>query len=325
MKKDRSNAIDTPSGSTDAARNKSKNVYVDINDLRRLQHKAKGFSFLTKQPVNSALSGKNVSKLRGRGLNFEELRHYRPGDDIRSMDWKVTRRTGKPHIKVYTEERERNVYLVVNQSSSMFFGSTNKMKSVIAAEIAALMAWKVTDSGDRIGAVVFNDKQVKVVSAKRGKLHVVNVLAEVVKMNHQLKVGKGEPNSNSINEALIKHSHICGHNALIIIVGDGHGWDTKSTQLIKNIRQHNDVIACQIYDPLEQQLPEMSNMVVSDGEKQIQFSSLNRNTQEKYRVSIEQQENRFESATRKNRIPLLSLNTLEPIEKQLRKALGKVG
>ncbi|WNC66878.1 DUF58 domain-containing protein [Thalassotalea nanhaiensis] len=325
MKKDRSNAIDTPSGSTDAARNKSKNIYVDINDLRRLQHKAKGFSFLTKQPVNSALSGKNVSKLRGRGLNFEELRHYRPGDDIRSMDWKVTRRTGKPHIKVYTEERERNVYLVVNQSSSMFFGSTNKMKSVIAAEIAALMAWKVTDSGDRIGAVVFNDKQVKVVSAKRGKLHVVNVLAEVVKMNHQLKVGKGEPNSNSINEALIKISHICGHNALIIIVGDGHGWDTKSTQLIKNIRQHNDVIACQIYDPLEQQLPEMSNMVVSDGEKQIQFSSLNRNTQEKYRVSIEQQENRFESATRKNRIPLLSLNTLEPIEKQLRKALGKAG
>ncbi|WNC74153.1 DUF58 domain-containing protein [Thalassotalea psychrophila] len=326
MKKDRSNASDTPDDSTGAAVNKSKNVYVDINDLRRLQHQAKGFSFLTKQPVNSALSGKNVSKLRGRGLNFEELRHYRPGDDIRSMDWKVTRRTGKPHIKVYTEERERNVYLVVNQSSSMFFGSTNKMKSVIAAEISALMAWKVTDSGDRIGAIIFNDTKVKVVPAKRGKQHVVNVLTEVVKMNHQLKVGKGrESNANSINEALIKLSHICGHNALIIIVGDGHGWDTKSTQLIKNIRQHNDVIACQIYDPLEQQLPEMSNMVVSDGEKQIQFSSLNRNTQDKYRASIEQQENRFESATRKNRIPLLFLNTLEPIEKQLRKELGKVG
>jgi len=113
------------------------NIYTDINQLRRLQYLAKGFSFLPQQPVNSLLSGKNSSKLRGRGLNFEELRHYRPGDDIRSMDWKTTRRTGKPHIKVYTEERERNVYLLVDQRSTMFFGSTNKMKSVIAAELAA--------------------------------------------------------------------------------------------------------------------------------------------------------------------------------------------
>jgi uncharacterized protein (DUF58 family) len=302
------------------------NFYVDINDLKRLQHQAKGFSFFAKQPVNSALSGKNVSKLRGRGLNFEELRHYQPGDDIRSMDWKVTRRTGKPHIKVYTEERERNVYLLVNQSSSMFFGSTNKVKSVIAAEISALMAWKVTDSGDRVGAIVYNDNKVTVVPAKRGKQHVVNVLTEVVKQNHELKVGHFDKSpAQSINHALAKLTHICGHNALIIIIGDGQGWDQQSTNYIKNIRQHNDVIACHIFDPLEQQLPKMSNMVVSDGKHQIQFSSMDKHTQEKYKSSIGQQLDQFTDSARRNRIPIIEINTLEPSEKQLRKALGKIG
>ena len=97
-------------------------IYADLNELRRLKYLAKGFSFTPNQPANSALSGKNASKLRGRGLNFEELRHYQPGDDIRSMDWKVTQRTGKPHIKVFTEERERNVFLAIDQRMTMFFG-----------------------------------------------------------------------------------------------------------------------------------------------------------------------------------------------------------
>ena len=102
------------------------NIYTNMDALRRLKVHSRGFSFHSRQPANSVLAGKYVSKLRGRGLNFEELRHYCPGDDIRCMDWKVTRRTGKPHIKVYTEERERNIYLIIDQRHSMFFGSQKK-------------------------------------------------------------------------------------------------------------------------------------------------------------------------------------------------------
>jgi uncharacterized protein (DUF58 family) len=91
--------------------------------LRALEFRARGFSFLPRQPARSVLTGRHSSRLRGRGLNFEELRHYQPGDDIRSLDWKVTRRTGKPHVRVYTEERERSVLLLVDQRVSMFFGS----------------------------------------------------------------------------------------------------------------------------------------------------------------------------------------------------------
>jgi len=301
-------------------------IYVDLNELRRLKYLAKGFSFSPNQPANSALSGKNASKLRGRGLNFEELRHYRPGDDIRSMDWKVTQRTGKPHIKVFTEERERNVYLAVDQRMTMFFGSTDKMKSVIAAELAALIAWQISDSGDRIGAVVYNDQETKVIPAKRGRQHVVHLLSEVLKKNHELSLDSSSNQQNddseSYNKMLATLNKVSSHNGLIILIGDGHGFNDNSTDYIKQLRQHNEVIACHIADPLELKLPEMSQMVVSDGKQQIQFSSDKKQFQQNYQAEITRQLESYVSAAKKYRIPLIEIDTITPVEQQLRKALG---
>jgi uncharacterized protein (DUF58 family) len=301
------------------------NVYANIDQLRRLQYQARGFNFTPSQPVKSLLSGKHVSKLRGRGLNFEELRHYRPGDDIRCMDWKVTRRTGKPHIKVHTEERERNVYITVDQRSSMFFGSTEKMKSVIAAEIAALIAWRITDMGDRIGALVFSDDAVKVVPAKRGRQHVVTLLSEIVKQNHSLKSGKSDKDpSRSFNSMLAKLSNICGNNTLIVHIGDGAGWNDKSTDLVKKLSQHNEIIAFDVFDPLERDLPMMSQMLVSDGEYQIQVAADELSIQEKYQNDLAVQLEQYANVARKYRIPLIPIDTIKPVEKQMRKAFGQV-
>ena len=301
-------------------------IYANLNDLRRLKYLAKGFSFNTNQPANSALSGKNVSKLRGRGLNFEELRHYRPGDDIRAMDWKVTQRTGKPHIKVFTEERERNVFLAIDQRMTMFFGSSNKMKSVIAAELAALIAWKISDSGDRIGGVIYNDEQTKVIPAKRGQQHVVSLLTDILKKNHELSIDNtaqyNTNDSDSYNKMLATLNKVSSHNGLIILIGDGHGFNEVSTDHIKQLRQHNEVIACHISDPLEVELPQMSQMIVSDGRQQIQFSSDNKNVQKRYQDEITRQLESYVKAAKKYRIPLIEIDTIEPIEKQLRKALG---
>ena len=319
--------------SKDRSKSSSKDnsaIYADLNELRRLKYLAKGFSFTPNQPANSALSGKNVSKLRGRGLNFEELRHYRPGDDIRAMDWKVTQRTGKPHIKVFTEERERNVFLAIDQRMTMFFGSSNKMKSVIAAELSALIAWQISDSGDRIGAVIYNDEQTKVIPAKRGKQHVVNLLSEVLKKNHELSIDLSAKNkaqkqvddSESYNKMLATLNKVSSHNGLIILIGDGHGFNEASTDYIKKLRQHNEVIACHISDPLEQTLPKMSQMVVSDGVQQIQFSSDNKQVQKKYEAEIARQLESYVKAAKKYRIPLIEIDTISPVEQQLRKALG---
>ena len=299
-------------------------IYTQLNELRRLQYKTRGFSFMPKQPANSLLSGKHVSKLRGRGLNFEELRHYRPGDDIRSMDWKVTQRTGKPHVKVYTEEKERNVYLVIDQRMTMFFGSKHKMKSVIAAELAALMAWRVIETGDRVGALIYNDNDIKVIPAKRGGNHVVNILSDIVKKNHQLNLSNSNNtnDSKSFNLVLEKLRIIAGHNALVILIGDGHGWNEQSTSHIKQIRQHGEIIACHVFDPLELDLPEMTQMVVSDGINQIQFSSEDKEMQKKYHAEIARQLKTYDDTAKKYRIPLLSINTVSPVDQQVRKAFG---
>lgn len=304
---------------------KSHNIYADIATLMRLQYQARDYNFKPEQPANSVLVGKQISKLRGRGLNFEELRHYRPGDDIRSMDWKATRRTGKPHVKIYTEERERNVYLAIDQRSSMFFGSNEKMKSVVGAEVAALIAWRIIATGDRVGALVFNDNDLKVITAKRSRQHVVSLLNEVVKQNHQLKSGhvEQEPNA-SFNNMLAKLGNICRHDALIIYVGDGNGWNDKSTDLLKNLRRHNEIIAVKVFDPLERKLPEMSQMLVSDGRYQIQFSSDNSKTQAEYELKLAEQLSEYAKAAHKLRIPLLSIDTISPAAQQLRKAMGQV-
>src|SRR6201991_5065616 len=132
-------------------------VYVSLDDLLALEYRGRKVSFLPRQPVHSLLSGRFASRMRGRGLNFEEIRDYRSGDDVRSIDWKVTARLQKPHIRVFNEERDRQTLLVGDQRLSMFFGSRRALKSVTAAEAAAIAAWRVLSVGDRVGAIVFND------------------------------------------------------------------------------------------------------------------------------------------------------------------------
>src|SRR5210317_2342592 len=163
-------------GSAETEPAQDNRVAVSLAHLRALEFTARGFSFLPRQPVHSILSGRHASRLRGRGLNFEELRHYRPGDDIRTMDWKVTNRTGKPHVRVYTEERERPVLLVVDQRVSMFFGSQRAMKSAVAAEIAALAAWRVLSVGDRVGAILFNDSRTIEAKPSRNERKIIGWL-----------------------------------------------------------------------------------------------------------------------------------------------------
>lgn len=298
-------------------------IYTSIDALRRLQFKAKGFNFNPQQPINSILAGKNISKLRGRGLNFEEMRQYNLGDDIRTMDWKVTQRTGKPHVKVYTEERERNVFLLIDQRQSMFFGSTGKMKSVIAAEIAALIAWQIIASTDRIGAVIFNDEKAVTLQPQRSSHQVIQIFAEVVKQNQQLKAGNLAQDANvSLEQMFAQTARVAGHDSLVLMLSDGYGWNDKCGEYVKKICQHNDFIFCHVTDPLEHQLAQMSQMVISDGQVQVEVSPNEKAMQKEFANDVEQSINAFATLAKKYRIPLLPFNTTEETDKQLRRALG---
>ena len=231
------------------------NVYADFKQLVAMQHLTAGFSFLPKQAMQSILAGRHNSKLRGRGLNLEELRHYRPGDDIRTLDWKVTNRTKKPHVRVYTEERERSVLLLIDQRVSMFFGSRVKMKSVVAAEMAALSIWRTLAVGDRVGALVFNDSDIKEVKPQRSRKTALQILHQTTTMNHTLNARQStEQNSGQLNRALQETERLCGHDYLIVVVSDMSGWDAETIKRIKRLAIHNDLIVPLIFDPLEKRV-----------------------------------------------------------------------
>jgi len=297
--------------------------YTSLKQLVTLQQSISGFSFLPKQPVNSILSGRHGSRLRGRGLNFEELRHYRSGDDIRTLDWKVTNRTGKPHVRVYSEEKERPVLVVVDQRINMFFGSQVKMKSVLATEMAALSAWRVLSVGDRVGALVFNDTEIREVRPQRSRNNVMQILHHLVEFNHRLDAGKDQQqNEKQLNNALAEVERISGHDYLIIIISDMSGWDDETLMRIKRLRQHNDVIASLVYDPLEQTLPKEQQLVLSDGSLQIQINADNPSLNQEFQQVFTNQVSDIKKIMAKYNIPVIPVTTDEPALDQVRKALG---
>ena len=296
-------------------------VAVSLAHLRGLEFKARSFSFLPRQPVRSILSGRHSSRLRGRGLNFEELRHYRPGDDIRTMDWKVTNRTGKPHVRVYTEERERRVYLLVDQRISMFFGSQRAMKSSVAAEIAALAAWRVLGVGDRVGALIFDDQHSYHFTPRRSREAVINILKRLETANAALTAGC-QANAGQLNIAFDALLRRIAHNALVIYIGDGFGWNEQSDEMVKHLSLHNDLIAVNVFDPAELELPALDELVVSDGENQIVVSGTRQQLQARFEESYLNHVQHMRETLQRFGLPLIEIDTVSDPLHQLLRALG---
>ena len=299
-------------------------VYVDVAALVKLRHEAKGFSFLPQQPLHSLLSGRKRSRLRGRGLDFEELRHYRPGDDIRSMDWRVTNRTGKPHVRVYTEERDRPVILVVDQRLAMFFGSQHRMKSVTAAELAALGAWRVLDQGDRVGAILFNDAEIRQIKPSRSQRSVLSMLSQLATMNRELTADSTQPTQPArFAEVIDIAERMTGHDYLVIIISDFDGWNAQALAGIKRMAQHNDLVAGLVFDPLERDISGASDLVVSDGRFQLQLEPQKRALADRFQESFHSTVNDLQLELRKHSMPVLTVNTVDPVFEQLRAQMGQ--
>jgi uncharacterized protein (DUF58 family) len=305
------------------AENKMPGVYIDLDDLIALEHRGRQVSFLPHQPVHSLLSGRFASRMRGRGLNFEEIRDYRAGDDVRSIDWKVTARLQKPHVRVFNEERDRQALLVVDQRLSMFFGSRFAMKSVTAAEAAAIGAWRVLGVGDRVGAIVFNDRDLVEFKARRSRATVLQILTAIAARNQALGVGRGIAAAPAmLNAALEQATRRALHDASVIVISDFDGVDDATRRMIGAISQHNDVVALLVHDPLQSDLPASASMTVTDGELQINLE-VGRGS---VRKSIEQAtQDRLKGAfawTRELGIPVLPLSAAEQTAPQLRRLLG---
>ena len=271
--------------------------------------------------MESLLAGRHGSRLRGRGLTFEELRDYRPGDDIRAIDWRATARLRTPHVRVYTEERERPVLLVVDQRASMFFGSRRATKATAAAEVAAMGAWRVLQVKDRVGAIVFGDDEVIQVRPRRSRATVMQICNTLVRQNRKLhpEVGRGTP--AQLNEALRQAVSLAHHDFLVVLVTDFDGADRDTRKLVTRLVAHNDVLAVLTYDPLGIQLPGLPGLEVTDGRTVVPVP-ISGDFMASFRERFQDRMDEIRGVLDSIRIPILPICTHEPVPEQLIEALG---
>jgi len=299
------------------------NVFVSLQDLLKMEHYARNFSFLArKQKVRSILGGKHASKLRGRGLDFEEVRAYVAGDDIRNIDWKVTARTQKTHSKVFSEEKEKPALIVVDQSKSMFFGSKQKTKSVVAAEIAALAAFRVLKEGDRVGGVVFADEGIDIIYPKRDRKNILRFLDKIVERNRQLELSAPVVFEEVLKETMSRIRNIVTHDFLVLIISDFQRYSPQVIKFITQTAQHNDVVLVKVYDPLERDIPK-TKLVAGDGEKQILIDGESRSIRQNFSEGFEKDFTGFEGQMKKHQIPLMLIDTVSDVNEQLKEILKR--
>lgn len=295
-------------------------ISTTLDELVHLRADARGFSFLPRQPIGSLLAGRHASRLRGRGLSFEELRHYTRGDDIRTIDWKATARLRKPYVRVYNEERERPVLLIVDQRRSMFFGSRRAMKSVVAAELAALGAWRAKLSGDRVGGVVFNNSKVVEIRPHRSQNGLLRMLNEIANFNQEL-TKESAVGDITLNFVLETASRRAVHDHLVVLVSDLEGANQETQRIATQIAAHNDMLVLGVYDPLGAQLQSVPGMVADCNGQQIRlpndvsFSTV-------FVQSFSRLVQHWKDVFRALRVPILPITTAEPTVEQVRRLFG---
>lgn len=230
----------------------------ELIDLRRYAHS------IRYQPEKRAVrGGMHLSKLRGRGMDFAEVRNYQPGDEVRHMEWRVTARTGKPHVKIYQEERERPVILLTDFNPSMIFGTRIAFKSVVAARLAALLAWTTVKQGDRVGGFFFSAVEHTEFIPRGRESHVLPLLASLSRYTEQSKPHHDSP--RLLSDALIRLRRVIRPGSILVIISDFYNLDIDCEQHLNRLRSHNDVLAYHICDDLELAPPKPQQYAISDG------------------------------------------------------------
>ena len=224
---------------------------------KELAKKIRVLQITTRKVVNDVLAGEYGSVFRGRGMEFDEVREYMPGDEIRSIDWNVTARTGHPYVKRFVEERELTVMFLVDLSASGSFGSVRKLKNEIAAELCALLAFSAVKNNDKVGLVVFTDRVEMFIPPKKGTKHVLRVIRELLNF-------KPRPASTDIEGALDYLGRVTTKRSVVFLVSDfqAEGFEKKMRVLGKR----HDLIAVTIVDPREVKLPDVGLIELEDAE-----------------------------------------------------------
>ncbi|MCV6598773.1 MAG: DUF58 domain-containing protein, partial [Mangrovicoccus sp.] len=250
------------------------------------------------------------------------LRDYLPGDDVRAIDWKVTARTGRPHVRVMTEERDRPALIVVDQRMTMFFGTQRNMKSVTAAEAAALAAFRILDQGDRVGGIIMGDAVLSEIRPQRSRAALNRFLAALTHANGLLHAEAPSVAPIGLTQVLQAVTRIAPRNHLVIVLSDFDGIDPATEKLVSNLARHNDLILMPVTDPAAHEIPEGLRVVVSDGELQAEIDTAKTDVLKDLSAFAKGRLAQVLDWQRRFGVPILPLSAGEDTLEQLRHLMG---
>ena len=300
---------------------------IALGDLLRWRLAAQHIP-LENRRNSSQLAGGRRSTLRGRGIDFDEVRLYQAGDDVRAIDWRVTARTGKAHTKVFREEKERPVILVIDLRSAMFFGSRRCFKSVLVAHTAALLAWATLEAGDRIGAMLISDDGIVDIKPRRSRHTVLQLFRQILAINqrHAL-VSKNTLSSKNntpglapptLHDAMQQLRTITKPGSCSILLSDFHDWNDDCARALYPVVRHSQCFAVQTTDALEQKIPTLGLVRLRSGLRTATIDTQDQKMLARFQQQRQQHQQQLHDALRTLKIPQLSLHTNELLFPALR-------
>ena len=260
-------------------------IYVQLQQLLLLEAHGRSFSLARQRETGGRMAGRQASRLRGRGLDFDELRSYQAGDDVRDIDWRGSARPRQPQVKIYRQERDRPTLLVIDQRVGMFYGTVHAMKSVVAAQTAALLGWSAEFAGDRVGTLLFDDKHCEEYAPRRSRPQLLRVLAAVAKANQRLHADLPLGDHTALNRALDIAARLARHDHRVVVISDFDGSDQHSREQLAGLARHNELVCLLVHDPSARQALPLSDLVATDGSHQVALN-LNDNRQRKRLLAL---------------------------------------
>ncbi|MEI6562321.1 MAG: DUF58 domain-containing protein [Verrucomicrobiota bacterium] len=275
-----------------------------MNDAKRILSKIRRLELKTRGLVEAAFAGQYRSVFKGRGMNFEEVREYQPGDEVRTIDWNVTARLGHPFVKKFTEERELTVMLVVDVSASGAFGSVNLSKRELAAEVACVIAFSAIRNNDKVGLLLFSDHVELFIPPKKGRIHTLRLIREILFFEPR---GRGTAPARALHYL----NRVLTRKAAVFLLSDFQT-DLFDRELGITARRH-DLIALPVLDPRESALPDAGIVVFEDAEtgEQIEVDTGDASVRAAYGHLVERRREQWERAFRRKRIDSIALKTDE--------------
>jgi len=291
----------------------SERISVSLKTLINLVGPAASLS-LQPASIRSRQNGGYVSHFKGRGMEFDETRLYQPGDDIRSIDWRVTARTGKTHTKLFREERERPVFIAVDDRAAMHFATRGVFKSVLAAKLAGLLAWTAQHHGDRMGGQIFSDNSCRELKPQNGRYAVLRFLNALT----QSEAGVSE--AITLEHAWLRLSQHVRPGSLVYIISDFRGVDAKAESHLAKLAQHCDVVLIFIYDPLESSLPSSGRYRFTDEQREVIFDANDQRQLINYQQHFEQRLQQVQQIAKKKAMMFVQCSTTDDPIQALRRS-----